>query len=237
MTGSGRPWARARRAGGARRPTGGCSGRCRQWSPSRPSSSSTAMLSLPNRWRTSATSPVLSLAWVWIRTPRARASAADLAQQVVGARQHEPRRVGVAQPAVGGAVPARDSGRPPRRAMPGSTRAGRAGSADRGRPSSPCRSSPGSAALGGGRTPRRCGARSPCRGSRWSRRAGARRTPARRSRSARPRRARPRTARSRCAASRAARGRRRAARQGLAGWTWAWTRPGITTQPAQSTMT
>ena len=143
-----------------------------------------------------------------MRTP-ARAPGADLAQQLVGARQHEARRVGVAQAAAGGAVPVGDQ---PRRLVERRPRGSRAA-----RPASavgasiialpmvarmPARSAASNSAsvwctvpmsrIGGGAAEQQLRAGQP------------RPTAARRARRAPPRRARPR-----CAASRAARGRRR----------------------------
>ena len=75
---------------------------------------------------------------------RARcACVADLAEELLGARQHEARRVGVAQPAVGGAVPALGTARRSRRASARVVSRSPAGTSVAARPSSPCRWSRG----------------------------------------------------------------------------------------------
>ena len=90
-------------------------------------------------------------------------------------------------------------------------------------------------ALGAPRRSRRCDAPCPCRGSRWCRRAAARRTRARAARRAASSSSAASygqmTLRSQSSSSRSS-ARPRASVWHV--WTCAWTRPGITTQPAQS---
>ena len=135
--------------------------------------------------RTSATSPMFSLAWVWMphaaraspaRRPRAAARRCTTARSAARTRSAAGRRRRRAS--------AR-SARRTRRATPASSRAAPAGSADRARPSSPCRSSRGCRSARRRRRSRRCDAPCPCRGSRSCRRAAARRTRARRARASR----------------------------------------------------
>ena len=119
---------------------------------------------------TSSISPRSSETWVCQYAPVRRGERRGLAQHVGRARDREPRRDRVAEPAVVAAVPARDEvGRLAQAALEDRRRVDRlvVGAAD---PSSPCRRSPGSRAPrlpgtwhpGWPRRPRRRRARSSC---------------------------------------------------------------------------